>query len=34
MHIKFWVENLMVRDHLEEVGTDGRHQTGTWRNRV
>jgi hypothetical protein len=24
MHIRFWCGNLMVRDHLEVLGVDGR----------
>jgi len=24
MHTKFWSENLMARDHLEDVGEDGK----------
>jgi len=24
MHTTFWLENLKVRDHLEDLGIDGR----------
>jgi hypothetical protein len=24
MHVKFWSENLKERDHLEDIGTDGK----------
>jgi hypothetical protein len=35
MYAVFWLENLLGRDHLEDLGTDGRIILNvSWRKRV
>jgi hypothetical protein len=29
MYMKFWLENLKGRDHLEDLSVDGRNRIGT-----